>query len=67
MPRAWRRDFPGHSGTTSLPCSGSCLPPSTYLRVRVAATVCGEQLAFAHRIYNPEPAAEMIEALSPTQ
>lgn len=34
---------------------------------RVTATVSREQVAFAHRIYNPEPPSEISEALSPTQ
>ncbi|HWH10774.1 MAG TPA: hypothetical protein VG165_06570 [Solirubrobacteraceae bacterium] len=44
------------------------MPEATLLPAgRVMATVSGEQLAFARRIYNPEPPRRLIEALSPTQ
>jgi hypothetical protein len=37
------------------------------LRGRVEATVSGEQVAFAHRLYNPEPSGERVAALTSTQ
>jgi hypothetical protein len=44
------------------------MPEATLLPAgRVTATVSGEQIAFADRIYNPEPPGELIEALSATQ